>query len=174
MATSRADSAGLWFLLLNAKELLREERCKGGSPACNSRHASALHQHKRFLNQCTPPKRQVSACAGLVGSLLEVAFHCLALFLCASAMLFRATGAPRPFFKHHLGPVCSGSIRASFPEGRRRVLGERGAVAPAAGCHPGSEGLWPLLPDGEIQTALCAWFCCTLPLALATVLLSVG
>lgn len=88
-------------------------------------------------------------CAGL-----EVAFRCLALFLCASAMLFGATGAPRPVFKRCFGPVCSGSVRTGVPERRRKVLGEHGAMGPAAGCHPGTEGIWPLLPDGEIQIAL--------------------
>lgn len=89
-------------------------------------------------------------------------------------MLFWAAGAPRPFLKHRLGPAHSGVVRAGLPEGRRRASGEHGAMAPAAGCHPGPEGLWPLLPDGEVQIALCAWSCCTLPLALAAVLPSVG
>lgn len=119
-------------------------------------------------------KRHVSVCAGLVESLLEVAFRRLALFLCASVMLFGATGAPRPVLKCCFGPVCSGSVRTGFPERRRKVLGEHGAVGPAAGWHPGAEGIWPLLPDGEIQIALPTWFCCTLPLALAAILLSVA
>ncbi|XP_054668693.1 uncharacterized protein LOC129201437 isoform X3 [Grus americana] len=45
MAPIRTDgNRRLWFLLLNAKELLCEERSKGRSPACNGSHASVISE----------------------------------------------------------------------------------------------------------------------------------
>lgn len=113
------------ILLLNAKVLICEERRKCGSPAWSSisvapvQGISELGHISEVLGECVCRAGRV-----YTGGIQRVcAFHCLALFSCTSVILSGATGAPRPVFKHHLGPVCSGSIKAGFLEEGGRCWG---------------------------------------------------
>lgn len=107
MATRRADgNKQLCLFLFNAKELFRGDGHKGGSSACESTPVAASGtwepaQAPKTSGHCLCRARTASAGESFVS-------------VCISS-------APRPILENCFGPVCSGGIRAGFPEGRRKV-----------------------------------------------------